>query len=67
MKYTSLARFAQKRLHTLIVDELTTRHGVEIKGQYFFEDEWDTLKRMIQDKKVPHIRLGDEVWEIKYY
>lgn len=67
MKYTSLARFAQKRLHTLIVNELTTRHGVEIKGQYFFEDEWDALKRMIQHKKVPPIRLGDEVWEIKYY
>lgn len=67
MKYTSLARFARKRLYTLIVDELTKRHGVEIKGQYFFEDEWDTLKRMIWHKKVPHIRLGDEAWGIKYY
>ena len=67
MGYTSLAWFIQQHLRTLIIDELTKRHGVKIQEQYLFEDEWAALKRMIQNKKVPHIRLGDEVWEIKYY
>lgn len=67
MGYTGLAWFMQENLRTLIVDELIKRHGVKIQEQYLFEDEWATLKRMIQNKKVPHIRLGDEVWEIKYY
>lgn len=67
MGYTGLAWFMQENLRTLIIDELTKRHGVKIQEQYLFEDEWAALKRMIQNKKVPHIRLGDEAWEIKYY
>lgn len=67
MGYTNLAWILQKRLRTLIVDELTTHPSMEIKGQYSFEDEWDALKQMIQRHKVPPIRLGEELWEIKYY
>ena len=65
--YTNLAWFIQQHLRTLIVDELTKRHGVKIEEKYFFEDAWDALKQLIQNHKIPHIRLGDEMWEIKYY
>lgn len=65
--YTNLAWVLQKRLRALIVDELTTHPSMEIKGQYSFEDKWDALKQMIQHHKVPPIRLGEELWEIKYY
>lgn len=66
-EYTNLAWFIQQHLRTLIVDELTKRHGVKIEEKYFFEDAWDALKQLIQNHKIPHIRLGDEMWEIKYY
>ena len=64
---TNLAWCAQKNLYTLIIEELTTRYGFEIEGQYFFEDDWNALKRMIRQGKVPSIRLRDGTWEIKYY
>ena len=64
---TNLARCAQENLHTLIVEELTTRCGLGLEGQYFFEDDWNALKRMIRQGKVPSIRLRDGTWEIKYY
>lgn len=64
---TNLARCAQENLYTLIVEELTTRCGLGLEGQYFFEDDWNALKRMIRQGKVPPIRLGDDVWEIRYY
>lgn len=64
---TNLAWCAQENLHTLIVEELTTRYGLGLEGQYFFEDDWNALKRMIRQGKVPPIRLGDDVWEIRYY
>ena len=53
---TNLAWCAQKNLYTLIIEELTTRYGFEIEGQYFFEDDWNALKRMIRQGKVPSIR-----------
>lgn len=56
---TNLAWCAQKNLYTLIIEELTTRYGFEIEGQYFFEDDWNALKRMIRQGKVPSIRLRD--------
>lgn len=65
--YTNLAWFIQQHLRTLIVNELITRYGVKIEEKYFFEDAWDALKQLIRNHKIPHIRLGDEMWEIKYY